>query len=108
VPPGSLVACCCGLSLLTVNGLLPQSVCMHGRPTPAPSLAQPLPLQDSTAWTRYGSNMRVHVPKSLIVSQLPRLHKDAAEFPLSIPMGVFEATQDGEHATQILTAAHTA
>jgi hypothetical protein len=55
-------------------------------------------LQDSTAWMRHGSNMRVDMPKALIVSQLPLLHKDATAFPLPIRLGVFEASKDGEQA----------
>ena len=40
--------------------------------------------------------MRLDMPKSLILSQLPQLYQDATMFPLSIRVDVFEASQDGE------------
>ena len=53
-------------------------------------------LQESTTWKSTGPNMRLDLPKSLIISQLPQLHHNAAAFPLPIRLGLFETSKDGE------------
>jgi hypothetical protein len=95
-----------GVSVLKTNAVSPHlCLCVHAcaglldGPTlccPTTTSCRTLCLQESTTWWPLGTNMRLDMPKALIVSQLPQLHQDPDAFPLPIRLDVFESSQVGE------------
>ena len=87
------------------------SMCMHATcPVGRPHLCyhcHNFCFQETTTWLLKGFNMRVDVPKALIVSQLPLMHKDAAAFPLPIRLELFKASQDGEQDSTDTCCTHS-